>query len=417
MPQRWNGTLLIYFSDTEGRVAVMADPAAAGTAAVAPDATDGAASVIDPLLKAGFALAGAGVAESGWQADAQLEAADRLRQYFIEANGKPQRIYAWGSGSGAVAAVRLGQTRDWVAGTAPLCGMFAGITANYDLALDSAFAVRELLAPKLKLTGYTSLAHARHEYRYAMAAVHAAATSPDRKAQARLRIVGVAAALPTRSRDDSGSGPVGSPASVEAALSVTLARSTMGRYLLAKQLGADPSDNSATDYYARLSAAAQRRIDMSAPGASVKYLTKIQHGTRVSASPIARTNAAGSAPAADPRVPMVGLATENDPAAVIANSAVFVRHASAAGEHASRLVHANVAVPPLFYPASGRAPYGAGHCAFTAASITGTVSVLNDWVRDGLYPTDSSMQRLLGAGSGVTLPYRFERWPAGTEQP
>ena len=45
---------------------------------------------------------------------------------------------------------------EWVDGAAPLCGVLAGVVPNINLALDVSYAVKTLINPQLKLTGYSS---------------------------------------------------------------------------------------------------------------------------------------------------------------------------------------------------------------------------------------------------------------------
>ncbi|MEI6624557.1 MAG: DUF6351 family protein, partial [Actinomycetes bacterium] len=146
MPKRWNGTLLLY--SHEFRSANIVPPAQAlptPDPLTGPTWTLGTASVNKSLLEAGYAMAGASANTGGWAVDEQLKAADALYKHFTEAIGKPQRVYAWGPSTGAVTAVALSQTRDWVSGAFGMCGLLAGVNPNYDVALDAAFAVKTLL--------------------------------------------------------------------------------------------------------------------------------------------------------------------------------------------------------------------------------------------------------------------------------
>ena len=43
-----------------------------------------------------------------------------------------------------------------MSGVAPMCGVLGGTNLNLDLALDVAYAVKTLIYPQLKLTGFAS---------------------------------------------------------------------------------------------------------------------------------------------------------------------------------------------------------------------------------------------------------------------
>ena len=73
---------------------------------------------------------------------------------------------------------------DWVAGAAPLCGVLGGTNLNLDLALDVAYAVKTLIYPELKLTGFASNDEAVKNWQGAFDAISAAGGDIDeRRAQ------------------------------------------------------------------------------------------------------------------------------------------------------------------------------------------------------------------------------------------
>ena len=76
-----------------------------------------------------------------------------------------------------------------------------------------------------------------------------------------------------------------------------------------------------------------------------------------------------------------------------------------------RWLNVNVSNPPKAYPTQGPAPYGAGHCNFTAQSVIGAVEVLDDWVRLGRFPTWAGNVRAFGANSGFAGPVSLPAWP------
>lgn len=80
-----------------------------------------------------------------------------MRQLFVERVGRPDRTYVWGDSLGGLITQLLAERHpDWVDGAAPLCGVLGGTNRNFDLALDLAFAVKALVDPKFKISGYAS---------------------------------------------------------------------------------------------------------------------------------------------------------------------------------------------------------------------------------------------------------------------
>ena len=85
---------------------------------------------------------------------------------FVEKVGKPDRTYVWGDSLGGLITQMLAEKHpDWVAGAAPLCGVLGGTNLNLDLALDVAYAVKTLIDPEPKLTGYAILRRGGRELR------------------------------------------------------------------------------------------------------------------------------------------------------------------------------------------------------------------------------------------------------------
>jgi hypothetical protein len=70
-------------------------------------------------------------------------------------------------------------------------------------------------------------------------------------------------------------------------------------------------------------------------------------------------------------------------------------------------------VPPADYPEDPGAPYGAGHCNFTPESRLGMVTLLDGWVRDGIYPSANRVQAVFGSASGFDALYTPGAWPEG----
>lgn len=415
MPAKWNGSLLLYSQDTP-----QVDPSGGKFKAV-PEVAPGWAArnhaISDLLIAQGYALAGAATPAGGWQVNQQVEAANKLREHFLSAIGKPNRIYTWGESTGALASVVLAQQNDWVNGAAPLCGLLAGLNANYDIALDAAFAVKTLLAPGLKLTDYKSAAEAGSAYQTAMAAVRSAAKDKYGQGGVKLSVIAAVAAVPTKTPTNSGSGMAGSTVTIPENLTPVLARSTVGRYQVEQQVHGNPSTNVGTDYAARVTPLQTQKLDIYSKGAMAKYLKVLAKAKRVAANATARESAAQlGAVSGNVRVPTATLHTEFDATAIVQNESAYAAQAITAGSDQSRLLKVYVTSPPKSYPEKGAVPYGAGHCNFTPQSVVGTLAVVNDQVRDGIYPTAANTARLMGPESGLNPTFRFQAWPAGPDR-
>lgn len=420
MPEKWNGSLMLYSHGfrTTNATPPVGETAFNGTPEIAPGWSAGSKTVGEALLKGGYALAGAAAKVGGWQVDQQVEAAKLLRNQFVEKVGKPDRIYAWGDSVGGVASAKLAQTEDWVNGAAPLCGQLAGTNPNYDLVLDAEASVKALLYPKMKLVGFASYQEAASTYAAAMKAVKKAADDKYGEGAANLTVIGIAAAIPRKSANDSGAGMSGSAKVVTEALSVLLAKGTIDRFALEQQFGGNPSTNIGTNYAARATDRDIEKVDLFEEGTLAKTMKLIQDSPRVEPNLGARESAANSgALTGQIRVPTLTLHTEFDPQAIVQNETVLLVQASNSGAEQERLFRLNVTSPPSFYPPDEVIPYGAGHCNFTAASVIGTVVSLDDWVRNGAYPSLVSTEAALGLDSGYNPDYRPARWPGGPSIP
>ena len=86
-----------------------------------------------------------------------VKANEDLYTFFVEEVGGPDRTYVWGDSLGGLITQTVAEKHpEWVSGAAPLCGVLAGSNLNLDLALDVAYAVKTLIYPDLKLTGFAS---------------------------------------------------------------------------------------------------------------------------------------------------------------------------------------------------------------------------------------------------------------------
>jgi len=192
---------------------------------------------------------------------------------------------------------------------------------------------------------------------------------------------------------------------------------TYGRYDIEQRVGGNPSSNATTEYALRFTVADQRRIDTVTPGATKRYALAMARGKRISADPAARAKAATLGdPKGAPGTPTITLHTFADPLVIVQNESWYAARVAASAQGTSKLAEL-VTVPPATFAQSPGAPYGAGHCNFTAQSRIGVITILDDWVRRGVYPGSVSEARALGSGSGFVPDVAVPAWPLGGDRP
>ncbi len=197
-----------------------------------------------------------------------------------------------------------------------------------------------------------------------------------------------------------------------------LGYATFGRYEFEQRVGGNPSDNTETEYAARVSAAERKVVDGISAGATDRLLPKLDAGARVAADPGARAKAdeLGN-PTGDIAVPTLTVHTAADPLVLVQNETVLRERVA---EHGKQdLLVQTYTVPPAAYDepdgGSGGAPYGAGHCNFTPDTYHGLITTLDDWVRGGVYPGNAALKKNIGPDSGLSTLFEPGTWPAQTE--
>ena len=418
MPPRWNGTLVLY---SHGYRA--AQPAPPGLAPVstapepAPGWSEGDTSVGRALLAQGYALAGSSYATNGWAVADGVRAGEELYAYVVSHLGRPERVYAWGDSLGGLVTAELAEAHpEWVSGSAPLCGALAGVVPNMDLALDVGYAVRELIWPAFRVSGYSSYQDALTSFEGAASRVVAAARDLTHGGAAAVVLIAAVVDGPTQTRSYDGSTPASQVKAATEAVLTALSFETLARYDVEQRLGGDPSTNIGTDYAARVTASDRARVDALSPGATDRYLRVLAEGPRVAVDPAARAAASTLGdPQGSLRRPMLTLHTLDDPLVLVQNESWYAARVAAAGSSAE--LAQLVTVPPATYPEKAGAPYGAGHCAFTDASRVGVIRLLDSWVRTGVRPSSAAARAALGPGSGVVPGTPVPPWPAGTDRP
>jgi pimeloyl-ACP methyl ester carboxylesterase len=259
LPAQWNGTLLLYSHGY--RFAAPAPPSFdpvntnAQVSSTDPDGT-GADPLSTSLLAAGYALAGSSYKSNGWAAADGVKAGVDLHAQFVKLVGTPKRTYVWGDSLGGLVTELLAEAHpDWVDGAAPMCGVLAGPNYNFDAALDVAFAVKALIDPQLKLTGYSSQEDASANWQHASEAVQKSAADVSGGGTAKVMFIAALVDAPTATTTYDGHDlPSQVKARVEAVLTA-LAFGTSGRYELEQRIGGNPSGNADADYASRIDTA------------------------------------------------------------------------------------------------------------------------------------------------------------------
>jgi pimeloyl-ACP methyl ester carboxylesterase len=411
LPKQWNGTLLLW---SHGYRQATPWPPDFAPVVTTPEAsagdTDGSGSdpVSQQLLGQGYALAGSAYKSNGWAVADGVKADEDLHTKFVQAVGTPKRTYVWGGSlGGLITEVVSEQNPSWVDGAAPICGVLGGPNLNLDLALDVAYAIKALIDPQLKLTGYTSAADATKNWEHAAAAMQKAAADISGGGTAKALLVAALADAPDKTKTYDGHDLVSQvKARVESALTA-LAYGTNGRYEIEQRVGGNPSDNTKADYASRISPDEASLITQ-AGGSVGSLVAKLDSVPRVSADPAARDafaklgNTTG-----DLTVPTLTMHTEDDPLVLVQNERVFAGRVQAHNDN-GKLVQLYIA-PPATYDETTGAAYGAGHCNFSDKQLLGVVSVLDNWVRKGVYPIPAGVAGQLG--EGVDPAYVPAPWP------
>jgi hypothetical protein len=412
MPTKWNGTLLLYSHGYR-----FAQPGPPSFAAVETDAqvtsTDSDGSGSDALAKnlmsRGYALAGSSYKSNGWAVADGVQAGEDLYAKFSDLVAKPKRTYVWGDSLGGLITEILGEKDSaWVDGAAPMCGAVAGPNYNFDLGLDVAYAVKTLIYPDLKLTGFSSGDEATSNWKNAAAAVTQAAADVSRGGTAKVLMAAAIANAPTQTATFDGSGlGSGVKARVESILTA-LALGTTGRYELEQRVGGNPSGNVGVDYAKRISSTDAGLIGLA--GGNVAALTaQLATGARVAPDADARSRFEKLGDTTgDVIVPTVTMHTEADPLVLVANESALAQRAEK--EKKSAALAQFYIKAPATYAEVSQAPYGAGHCNFSLQQREGLITVLDAWVRGGARPSASSVSGRFGAGFDGT--YVPKPWPA-----
>ncbi len=430
LPTKWNGTLLLYSHGYRQAQPAPPDFTAPSTKAEpAPGYSEGDKTVSDALLKQGYALAGSAYASNGWAVADGVKADEDLYAFFAKNVGKPYRVYAWGDSLGGLVTQVLAEKHlDWVSGAAPLCGVLGGPEANLNLALDVSYSLKALFNPALKLTGYTSWDEAVQNWVTTAKIVQDQLTGANAAdAAARLMFIGALVDAPTQTASyDGGTLQRQIQATAESVLTA-LGYSTFGRYDIEQRFGGDPSGNVDADYATRISEQERTLVDtLGGTDETAKLLAQLAAGTRVSPDLAAAAKfAASGTPTGDIQIPTITMHTTADPLVLVQNENLFLQRVNANPKRTADLVQLYIA-PPALKPAAVKgedpvptwtaenpAPYGAGHCNFAAQSRIGIIQLLDEWVRNDVYPGRIARVDEIGASdvSGYAPAFQPSVWP------
>jgi hypothetical protein len=410
LPDKWNGTLLLYSHGYRSAEPVPPDFAPVAdnpTAAPSPEAAR-------QLLAQGYALAGSAFKSNGWAVAEGVAAGEQLHDWFVENVGQPDRVYVWGDSLGGLITQLLAERhREWVTAAAPFCAPLGGANRNLDLGLDLAYAIKTLIYPQLKLTGFASHDEAVANWQGAFDAISAAARDPARGIP-KLLLVAAVTDAPSRTKTYDGSTLESQVRGYTEAALTGLGFATYGRYEIERRVGGNPSTNVDADYAARVSDSERSLIETVSPGATDTLLAALAAGRRVIADSAARRAlAALGEPTGAVRDPTITLHTTADPLVLAQNETVFADQAYSSAGRTSDFEQFYIAPPPKYPPSPG-APYGGGHCNFTTQERLAVVKLLDEWARVGVYPHGPTVTAAFGADPGLRTQYDPGPWPSET---
>ena len=409
LPTEWNGTLLLYSHGYRNPVSVPPDYSPVSSKAEpSPGYTDGGVPLARDLLSKGYALAGSGWASNGWAVSDGVQANTDLYEFFAETVGKPERVYAWGDSLGGLVTMETAEANpDWVSGAAPLCGVVGGIVANFDLAMDVQYGIRELVDPSFQLTGYESADAASQQFVSTARKILDAAAAKDEQADILALALLADAKLQTKSQDGS-TADSQVQAAAEAALT-GLRFGTVGRWDVEQRYGGNISDNTDTDYAARFSDEDRALLEeVGGAGSAERIVAALEDGERLAADKgaVRAARKDGGEPSGSIEMPTLTLHTAADPLVAAQNQSLL----SEASGSTEDLVQLFTVAPDTFASDPG-APYGAGHCNFTPDSRVGMIDLLDQWVRGGQAPSEDAVLAAFGEDSGFDPTFEPGPWP------
>lgn len=417
MPTSWNGTLLLYshgyrpaqpFPPSFDPVNTSATPV--------PGWESGDKALGEALLAKGYALAGSSYSANGWAVEDGVRAGQEIYDFFTANVGTPNRVYVWGDSLGGLITQELSEQAEWVDGAAPLCGVMAGLLPNIGLALDTVYATQQLLNPDMKIDSYATYEEAVQAWEGTASRLIESARDQDTDAIGKILTIAAVVDAPEQTYRFDGSDIVSKVSGTIEALLTAVAYGTVGRYEIDTRFGGNVVGNETSEYASRISESEAEAIDaIGGEGAAARNAAILDAGPRVAADPAAQAAALerGGNPSGAVLVPTITMHTKADPLVIAQNQTFFRDRYNAqvaAGNARSELVQAFTVAPGTYSQETG-APYGAGHCNFTQESRIAVIDLLDNWVKNGVYPGTQAIQDAMGPLSGYSANYAPGPWP------
>lgn len=415
LPQKWNGTLLLYSHGYRPSAPMPPDFKAPNTKPEpAPGVSIGETVIADQLLKDGYALAGSAYKILGLAAvEDGVADGEALHRFFSEKVGVPNRTIVWGDSLGGLITALLAERNpEWVSGAVPLCGVIGGLRPNLDLGLDLAYGVKTLIDPSFKMVGYSSAQEASRAFSGVTSEIVKAATDTSGGGQANLvALAAMVDAQPQTEKFDGSTSESKIKALIESLLT-GLGVGTVGRYDVERKYGGNVSSNEGTDYAKRFTAAEKAAIK-AAGGDPEAIIGALAKGPRVTADPeaLAKLEAAGIQPKGTVADKWLSIHTKADPLVIAQNEALYADFRDGAGKPSADFVQL-FTVAPKTYPEAKGAPYGAGHCNFTVSTRVGVVRLMDEWIKTGAAPSAATIAKVLPRDkTGVDPTFQIGPWP------
>ena len=147
------------------------------------------------------------------------------------------------------------------------------------------------------------------------------------------------------------------------------------------------------------------------PGGVAQFTALVEAEPTIEADAAAREAfAATGTPDGVLQDPTITIHTKADPLVIAQNETVFAEKVAAAEDRTADLVQLYT-VAPATYPATPGAPYGAGHCNFTSDTQLALVELMDNWVRNGVFPGANAVAEAMGTESGYNAAYQPGPWP------
>ena len=365
MPERWNGTALLF---SHGFSAGPANPP-----------RDRPHEGADDLLARGYALVGSSYSQPGWAIEQAVPDQIATLDAFAGRFGKPHRVIAYGeSMGGLVTAALVERHPDRIDGAMPMCASLSGAVGMENQALDGAWTLKTLVDPgaTMRIVGVWQPGAPPPPLREEGPAVDAliAKATATPAGNARLALAAVLAQLPDR--PDAKAPPPGST-DLDGRVAAYARWFAMGvffpRWEQERRAGGNASWNTGIDYAAQLAASGKRPMVEALyrrAGLSLSAdLATLARTPRIAADPAAiaymRTN---FVPSGMLRRPVLTLHTTGDGATMVTYEQAYAAAVARAG------------ASPMLRQAYVMAP---GHCTFNAAETVAGIEALDRRIATG----------------------------------